>query len=469
MAARTQRAAGNRPALAAFTFVTLALIYIGPRAMAQDDPSAVGAEPDDVAAAVEALPQAADAGRPHAALEEHDAQPADAAPSAAPPAGEPPAVPVAPDAAGAPAEAASAAGVPAEAASAAVEPPPADVAAVEGEPLPGIGNPGVLAMTKAGFAESTILAAIGANTTHFDVRPRELVALKNEGVSERVIEAMLTAETVKKQTSALAAAKVDAREEPAQQITSEEFAKLSMMIEQLAARQEEAVATNREPDPPPAVDRTPHAWIDLAGERTEIAPTIAQVAFTDERDSTRMKTLQGIGSKALAFANPALGGITSTIGNLFGSDTEHRSAVWALVGTTAMRELGASPRFEIEFSNIPGVNPDVYEPALVRLVPTMDNYRLVAAAKTEGAGSVARPSGPIIEELVDTTRMRLGRGRYRVQPANGLGPGQYALVLRPLQKKERRRDRKNASLGELLGGGTSQILYLTWDFAVPAR
>jgi len=133
----------------------------------------------------------------------------------------------------------------------------------------------------------------------------------------------------------------------------------------------------------------------------------------------------------------------------------------------ATRELAASPRLEIEFSNIPGVNPDAYQPTLVRLVPTMDNYRLVAAAKTEGAGTVARPSGPIIEELVDTTVTRVSRGRYRVQPAMALDPGQYALVLRPIQKKERRKDRKNASLGELLGGGTSQILYLTWEFSVP--
>jgi hypothetical protein len=337
------------------------------------------------------------------------------------------------------------------------------------ESPPGFGNADVVAMTKAGFTEGTILAAMDANPTHFDVRPTELVALKNEGVPERVIEAMLTAETVKKQTAALAAAKVDARAEPVQQITSDEFAKLSVMIEQLAARQEAAAATNRAPDPPPAVDRTPRAWIERAGERMEIAPTIAQVAFTDDRDSARMKTLQGIGSKALAFANPALGGITTTIGSLFGSDTEHRSAVWALAGTAATRRLDPLPRLEIEFSNIPGVNPDAYQPTLVQLVPTMDNYRLVAAAKTEGAGTVARPSGPIIEELVPTTATRLSRGRYRVQPVMALDPGQYALVLRPIAKKERRKDRKNASIGELLGGGTSQILYLTWDFAIDPR
>src|SRR4029079_11755344 len=63
---------------------------------------------------------------------------------------------------------------------------------VEAASPPGFGNADVVAMTKAGFTEGTILAAMGANPTRFDVRPSELVALKNEGVSERVIEAMLT-------------------------------------------------------------------------------------------------------------------------------------------------------------------------------------------------------------------------------------------------------------------------------------
>lgn len=456
MAPRKQRATGLRPVLAAYTSIALAFIHLS--AAAQDDPSAVGAEPDELPA-VDELPipsrelpvtaddapaETVDVHGPPAPLELHPTvEPRE---SAKPPA------------------AAEHPGPSNGVAPAAAVSPPADE-----EPLPGIGNVGVIAMTKAGFGESTILAAMEANPTHFDVRPRELVALKNEGVSERVIEAMLTAETVKKQTAALAVAETSPHDEPVSQITSDEFAKLSVMIEQLATRQEAAVATHREPAPPAAIDRTPHAWIDRAGERMEIAPTIAQVAFTDDRDGARMKTLQGIGSKALAFANPALGGITTTIGSLFGSDTEHRSAVWALAGTGAARELDASPRFEIEFSNIPGVNPDAYQPTLVRLVPTSDNYRLVAAAKTEGAGSVARPSGPIIEELVETETTRLGRGRYRARPAAALEAGEYALVLRPIVKKERRRDRKNASLGELLGGGTSQILYLTWDFAVPSR
>jgi hypothetical protein len=123
--------------------------------------------------------------------------------------------------------------------------------------------------------------------------------------------------------------------------------------------------------------------------------------------------------------------------------------------------------FEIDFAHIPGVDPDRYQPAIVGLVPTKDNYRLVAAAETDGANTGSLPRGPIIEERVDAETTRLGRGQYRVAPKSMLGPGEYALVLRPIAESNRARRRNSeASLGELLGGSTSQILYLTWEFSI---
>ena len=129
--------------------------------------------------------------------------------------------------------------------------------------------------------------------------------------------------------------------------------------------------------------------------------------------------------------------------------------------------LDLAPVFEIDYAHIPGVDPDRYQPAIVQLVPTNDNYRLVAAAETDGASTGALPRGPIIEESIATESTRLGRGQYRVAPKMALGPGEYALVLRPISETRRERRRNTeASLGELLGGSTSQILYLTWDFSV---
>jgi len=347
---------------------------------------------------------------------------------------------------------------------------------VEGPPVSaesaptGIGNDEVREMANAQFSDGTILAVIGANPTRFDVSPRALVVLKSAGVSETVIEAMLAAETANRQAAvtAMAAAGASETEARTSQLPTEEFTKLSEMIERLAAQQEIAALARREPDPPPRADPSPRAWIVGPADKTPLAPTIAQVAFTEQGRGRRLETLQGLAGKALAFVNPGVSGIATTLGSLFGSE-EKRTAVWALASTSAGRGLEAGTVFEIEFAHIPGVDPDQYEPAIVQLVPTNDNYRLVAAAKTEGANKGAMPSEPIVEERVATQVTRIGRGHYRAVATSTLGAGEYALVLRPIMPPERRRRRNSeASLGELLGGGTSQILYLTWDFSVDA-
>jgi hypothetical protein len=275
---------------------------------------------------------------------------------------------------------------------------------------------------------------------------------------------MLDAETAKRQPAA--APQVAEALEPTPPQPSEEFAKLSAMIERLAEQQEAAEAARRAPDPPTSTDSSPRAWTLNVADRTELAPTSAQVEITDEKSSGPLKTLQGLAGNALAFANPAVSSLASTFGGLFRSDNEQQTAVWALAGPSAPRHFAAKTVFEIEFGQTPGVNPDAYQPAIVRLVRTSDNYRLVAAAKTEGDKTIATAKDPIIEEIVATQLTWIGRGHYRIQARETLGPGEYALVLRPIVQAERRRRNDETSLGELLGGGTSQVLYLTWDFGV---
>jgi hypothetical protein len=329
----------------------------------------------------------------------------------------------------------------------------------------GIGNADIQEMAAAQFSDSTIIAVIGANDVRFDLSPRALVALKGAGVSEQVIEAMIAAEAEKRS----AAAPEPTSAQIAETQASVEYAKLTQMIERLAAQQEAAEKALRAPEPPASrSDPAPRVWLLDPTDRTAIAPTIAQVAFTggSTRRGERIKSLQGLAGQALAFANPAVGGIATTIGSLFRPD-EDRTAVWALASTQSSRVLGGGAVFEINYAHIPGVDPDRYQPAIVQLVPTKDNYRLVAAAETDGASAGALPRGPIIEESIATESTRLARGQYRVAPKMALGPGEYALVLRPIPETRRER-RRNAetSLGELLGGSTSQILYLTWDFSV---
>jgi hypothetical protein len=294
-----------------------------------------------------------------------------------------------------------------------------------------------------------------------------LVALKGAGVSEPVIEAMLAAEAAKAGPAELEPTSAELAETQA----SVEYARLTAMIERLAAQQEAAEKARRAPEPPASrADPSPRVWLIQATDRAAIAPTIAQVAFAggSGRRGERMKSLQSLAGQALAFVNPAVSGIATTLGSLFRPD-EERTAVWALAATQSARVLDVAPVFEIDFAHIPGVDPDRYQPAIVQLVPTNDNYRLVAAAETDGSSTGALPRGPIIEENVATESTRLARGQYRVAPKTQLGPGEYALVLRPIPESGRQRRRNSeASLGELLGGSTSQILYLTWEFSIPS-
>ena len=345
---------------------------------------------------------------------------------------------------------------------------PEQLESLAATPPTGIRNADIQEMVAAGFSDSTIIAVIGANAVEFDLSPRALVALKSAGVSEPVIESMLAAEAEEKR----AATPEPTSAQIAEAQASVEYAKLTEMIERLAAQQEAAESARREPDPPVSrSDPAPRVSLVAATDRAAIAPTIAQVAFAggSTRRGERIKSLQGLAGQALAFVNPAVGGIATTLGSLFRPD-EDRTAVWALAATQSSRVLSVTPVFEINYAHIPGVDPDRYQPAIVQLVPTNDNYRLVAAAETDGANTGALPRGPIIEERVATESTRVGRGQYRVAPKSPLGPGEYALVLRPIPQtgRQRRRD-SETSLGELLGGSTSQILYLTWDFSVTSE
>ena len=65
-------------------------------------------------------------------------------------------------------------------------------------------NADVIKMVKSGLAETTIVAAIAANDTQFDLSSSGLQSLGQAGVSSKVIRAMLAAESKKKDAAAAA-------------------------------------------------------------------------------------------------------------------------------------------------------------------------------------------------------------------------------------------------------------------------
>ena len=253
-------------------------------------------------------------------------------------------------------------------------------------------------------------------------------------------------------------------------VTPETIALLSEALKQLA---EQPPAETQEASPPVPAPATPtpgpHAWVASHAERLALEPQTAEVAVTDDksRGGNALSALRGLGERALAFATPALGiGNDLELDGLFRNSDPKMTAVWALPGLSAARKLAPDAEIEVEFNNIPGVNPEDYRPKIVELVPTRDNYRLVGAARARlSEFDDGLPAEPIIEEPVGSEIQSLGRGRYRIKLPRDLPNGEYALVLRPVERPRSRRD-EETSLSALMGARGGDILYVTWDFAI---
>ena len=93
--------------------------------------------------------------------------------------------------------------------------------AAQSQKKPPLTNQDIVRMVKDKFSDSTIVKAIEANHTAFDVSASALIALKDSGVSQTVIEAMLSAATPK---GANAAAKPAAKADNQAQASSQQSA-----------------------------------------------------------------------------------------------------------------------------------------------------------------------------------------------------------------------------------------------------
>lgn len=141
--------------------------------------------------------------------------------------------------------------------------------------------------------------------------------------------------------------------------------------------------------------------------------------------------------------------------------------VWGLPGRKSSREMmNTDPIFELNYGDIPGVDPDAFEPVILQLVQTKDNYRLVGATKVKMdrrnmmAGN-SPENGKWLSEVRWPTRIyKEERGFYVLRVDQPLEPGEYAVVLRPVKGY------KTPPSGL---GGHAQVFYSVWDFSVPGK
>ena len=226
-------------------------------------------------------------------------------------------------------------------------------------------------------------------------------------------------------------------------------------------------------------EQMPHVFLKLSPNqgRQEISPSTAQIGQSKYKGSMGAggMALRSLATEGLSFAAMGAGPAGMMAMSVFSMGSGFMPGmrpgapkvtyVWGLPGRNSSRELtDTNPMFELNYGDIPGVDPDAYEPAVLKLVQSKDNYRLVGATqikmttKNMMAGASPENGKWISEERWPSRVNKEERGFYILHVNTPLEPGEYAVVLRPVKGY------KETSSGL---GGHAQVFYSVWDFSVP--
>ena len=359
---------------------------------------------------------------------------------------------------------------------------------------PPLSNADIVKMVKGGLQESTILSVIAATDCDFDVSVDGLLALKEVGISDKVIDAMLAA-TARKRTTAPAAPIVPEaallQNAGAMSISPDEMAQLSpAQRQQMVAAMSQMAGMNAMggmagmPGMASGLMMSPaelpQIKLLLGPEKKLMASSMAQMAQSTIKGmpgagSAAGSTLQSFATQGLTFAAiagggmfaaPAIGIASGMMGGMMGGHhgMPTTTYIWALPRRSASYVMPTTlPKFELEFGDITGLDPDAYEPALVHLPQTTDNWRLVGATKQKMSymGSGEQQS-MIDEERTPLKVTDMERGHLQIEPAAPLAPGEYGIVLRPTKAHK---PKKGVSRSQAQQG----VFYSVWDFSLPGE
>jgi hypothetical protein len=291
--------------------------------------------------------------------------------------------------------------------------------AQSGKPLT---NDDVLAMVQKKLPESVIVGAIKSTPGNYDTSPNELIRLNSAGLTENELNAMVSAKSSEVQPAAATSGTADS-------------------------------APTRKWQMPTVTVTQGNASADLKLEKTQLAQTKNKPTSMKSlaSDSVLTQAMQaGVSTASWDAAthmnSMVAGSAVQQAGTVFSGMLAHRTPtvtyVWGVSGPASANVLQtASPSFKVEFSRAPGVNPDDYEPAIVKLTPAQNSCRIVGAtqAKADASASAAadwQVYSHYLEERVTVSPQKIASGSYNVATSQLL-PGEYGLVLRPVSKDKK--------------------------------
>jgi hypothetical protein len=286
-------------------------------------------------------------------------------------------------------------------------------------------NVDVIKMAQAGLSESVIVATIQANPGNYDISPDGLIALKQAGITPGEMNAIIAA-TAGGGPSAGAASNPN----PASAPPTPRFQMPVVAVILNGASQQ------------------------LPLEKTQLAETKTKPTSMTSLagDSALTQALQaGVGNATMTAAshiNSNIGNSTvQQAGNIFGGMMSRRKPtvtyVWGVPSPVSANVLQTlTPQFSVNFASTPGVNPDDFEPAIVKLTPAQNTCRIVGA--TEGKEDARSSStsdwqiySSFLEERVAANLEKIHPGEYKISLKTALFPGEYAIVLRPVSKSKK--------------------------------
>jgi hypothetical protein len=314
-------------------------------------------------------------------------------------------------------------------------------------------NADVIQLAKSGLSESAIVATIRSNPANFDLSPDGLIKLHAGKVTENEMQAMMAAARGTPPAASAAPAATAAPVTPAAASSSKKSRVPTITISQNGTE------------------------LKLPLEKTQLAqtknkPTSMGKMATDTAMLQGMQASMSSATSDVASHMGSIGGSTlGAVGGAFSSVLGQRKPevtyVWGIAGPASRTVLTTdSPQVSLNFSTVPGINPDEFEPALVKLTPAQNAFRLVGASRgKEDALSSSATNWEVysgfVEDRVKIQSQKLGPGQFQISPVTPLLPGEYGVVLRPVSK-----DKKFSGGDVARAQGDGLMFDAVWSFQV---
>jgi hypothetical protein len=305
-------------------------------------------------------------------------------------------------------------------------------------------NTDLVKLVQAGVPESAIIASIHSSAPAFDLSSDGIVALHKAGVTQGELEAAIAASSATHPAPSAPVATVPV----AAHIPTVAFIVRGSPRPIPLEKVQLAETKNK-----------PTSMASLSGD------TVLSQSMQAGVNAAAWDVASHTGSYAGYTAVGTAGGLVS------GMMSRHKSTVtyvWGIPGAASSNVSASSlPVFLVNVADVPGVNADEYEPAIVKLTPAQNSVRLLGATQgKEDARSNAaadwRVYSNFLEDRVAIQTQKQASGQYSIVPTSPLLPGEYGVALRPVSKS------KQFSGADIMRGqGDGMIFNAAWSFQVP--